>query len=162
MGKVSELQGPCTSMRSVNMATSSKPHQALHRYCFIPSALSCHRRQTCCCYCIIPATVVALVSVIDRMARSTVCRRRKSHIYQRCFLLDECISCNADCLIILLLAVSLSSIKCCYVCGRYCIHAACCFLLLLCASYHWHCCCCCCRSLGRDILKPLLLPTAAF
>ncbi|DBA82295.1 TPA: hypothetical protein ACH3X2_000561 [Trebouxia sp. C0005] len=29
MGKVSELQGPCTSMLSVNTTTSSKPHQAL-------------------------------------------------------------------------------------------------------------------------------------
>ena len=93
-------------------------HQALHRYCFIPSAFSCHCislslsfRQTCCCYCIIPATVVALVSVIDRTASSTVCRMGNSHNYQRCCLLDECISCNADCLIILLLAMSALSLS---------------------------------------------------
>ena len=79
----------------------------------------------------------------------------KSHNYQRCFLLDQCIRCNAGCLTVILLAVCLLSIRCCYV---WQVLYTCCFLLLLCPSYHC-CCCCCCRSPGRDNLKPLLLAT---
>ena len=140
------------------MATSSKPHQALNRYNFIPSALSCH--------CSKPAAVIALYlplwlpesASLTGWQAALFARGGKSYNYQQYFLLDKSISCSADCLIILLLAVSLPSIMCCYVYSTCCIHAACCFLLLLCASYNWHCCCRCCRSPGRDVYKALLNP----